>query len=295
MPTIMLTIRRTAVLVATFLGLIMLPQLGEASISVSQTVDRGEMAFEDTVNFEISVTWDGPAHAYRFDKPFRVQADRMTVTRFSSTVRSSGTGSDERTTKFFEYQLTPVLSGMATIAALNIEYVTWPDSLTGILVTDPVSISIREPLPPDMRETGGIDSGWWAVIVVCLTGLGVGLFAIFKRKAPAQKVLTPRERFLVELDELKAAAGNDLKRFQTGLCRSLTSYIADRYKLNIESKLAEAIVSEMNQVEPDQVRSKTLADWLLRAEKEKYAPIATAPGDVTRLASEIEQYFQKLK
>lgn len=253
------------------------------------------MAFEDTVNFQISVTWDGPAHAYRFDRPFRVQADRMKVARFSSTVRSSGSGPDEKTTKFFEYQLTPHLSGMATIEPLNIEYVTWPDSLTGILSTDPVSISVREPLPPELREEGGMDSGWWAVIVVGLIGLGVGLYSIFKRKAPKEEIRTAREKFLDELEDVKRESGADLKKFQTGLYRSLTSYVSSKYGLKIENQAAESIASELSQAEPDQIVSRALADWLIRAEKEKYAPIATAPGEVTRLASEIKQYFEKLK
>jgi len=288
-------IRRITILAYTYLGLIMLPQLGAASISVSQSVDRTEMAFEDTVNFQISVTWDGPAHSYRFDKPFRVQADWMKVTRFSSTVRSSGSGADEKTTKFFEYQLTPHLSGVATIEPLNIEYVTWPDSLTGIMVTDPVSISIRKPLPPELREEGGMDSGWWAVIVVGLIGLGVGLYSIIKRKAPVKNIQTAREKFLEDLEKAKRESGSDLKGFQTGLYCSLASYISAKYGLKIESQTAEFIVSELNQIEPDQTISRTLADWLIRAEKEKYAPITTAPGEVTRLASEIKQFFERLK
>ena len=292
---IIVAIRQTTILAIAYLGLSLAPQLGEASISVSQAIDRGEMAFEDTVRFEISVSWDGPAHAYRFDKPFRVQVDRMTVARFSSTVRSSGSGPDEKTTKFFEYQLTPNLSGLATIAALNIEYISWPDSLTGILVTDPVSISIRDPLPQELREEGGMDSGWWAVILVVLGGLGVGLYSTFKRKAAVDKIQTAREKFLGELEEIKRGSGTDLKKFQTGLYRSLISYIVGKYSLSIKKQTAESVVSELSRVELDQTTCRTLTDWLIRAEKEKYAPIATAPGEVTRLASEIKQFFEQLK
>ncbi|MCD6250566.1 MAG: hypothetical protein J7J98_09575 [candidate division Zixibacteria bacterium] len=253
------------------------------------------MAFEDTVNFQISVIWDGPAYDYRFDKPFRVQADRMKVTRFSSTVRSSGSGPDEKTTKFFEYQLTPLLSGMATIEALNIEYVTWPDSLTGIMVTDPVSISIRKPLPPKLSEENVMNSGWWAVIAVGLIGLGFGLYSIFKRKTSVEKVQSAREKFLEELDEVKRESGSDLKKFQTGLYGSLTSYFETKYGLKIDNQTADLIASELDQIEPDQTVNRTLADWLIRAEKEKYAPLTTSPGEVTRLASEIKQFFERMK
>jgi chaperonin cofactor prefoldin len=287
-------IRKVALLAFSCLGLLMMPQRGAASIAVSQSIDRGEMAFEDTARFQISVTWDGPAHAYRFDKPFRVSVDRMKVARFSSTVRSTGTGPDEKTTKFFVYELSPNLSGMATIEALNIEYVTWPDSLTGILVTDAVSISIRQPRPRDSSDEGGLDSGWWAVIVVCLMGLAFGLYSMFKRKAPTEKIQTVREKFLDELEEAKRESGGDLKKFQTGLCRALISYISGKYRVNTENQTVESVVSELNRIEPDQSVSRTISQWLIRAEKEKYAPIVTAPGEVTRLASEVKQYFDKL-
>lgn len=290
-----LTIRQISILAFLHLGLAMLPEVSGASITVSQSVDRSEMAFEDTVHFQISVTWDGPAHVYRFDKPFRVQAERMKVTRFSSTVRSSGSGPDEKTTKLFEYELRPHLSGMATITALNIEYITWPDSATGILVTDPVSISIDEPRPQELHTEEGLGLGWWAVILLGLAGAGAGSYVIFKRRAPKEKILTAREMFLEELEEVKREAGSNLKKFQTGLCRSLIWYIGRRYGLNTESRAAESIVTELKQVEPDQGISRTLADWLTRAEKEKYAPIAAAPGEVIRLESEIRQFFEKMK
>jgi hypothetical protein len=52
-----------AVLTVASLGLY--PSAGVASISVAQSINRTEMAFEDTAVFHITVNWDGPVMELR--------------------------------------------------------------------------------------------------------------------------------------------------------------------------------------------------------------------------------------
>lgn len=283
----------TIVAVISSLGLA--PGTGQGAISVSQSIDRTEMAFEDTADFQVVVSWSGPAHAYRFEKAFRVQSDRLKVARFSSSVRSTGTGPDELTTKIFEYRLAPILSGVATIEPLVIEYVAWPDSLVGELVTDPVTVAIAEPVPAELREEGGISGGWIALIAVLVIGAGVGLYAVFKPKVAGEVVKSPALSFLEELEQVRKDSGMDLKKFQTGLYRCLEGYIRVRYGIDLSGCPASAAATELEKVEPSGSVRDTLSDWLTRAEREKFSPLAAAPGEVPRLEAEVRSFFEKLK
>jgi len=268
---------------------------GQTSISVSQSVDRTDMAFEDTANFRVTVSWDGPAYAYRFDKAFRLQSDRLKVARFSSSVRSTGVGPGETTTKIFDYQLTPALSGSATIQPLVIDYTTYPDSTTGQLQTDAVTISVAEPKPTKGLEKGKFSDGWIALVVVFVLGLGVGVYALFKPKAKKDIIKSPVELMLENLDAARKDAGMDLKRFQTGVSRCITSYIQVRYGVDLNGRSAAQAAIELEKVETNQAVREALSGWLARAEREKFSPLASAPGEVSRLESEIRAFFEKLK
>lgn len=267
----------------------------QSSISVSQSIDRTEMAYEDTAAFRVVVTWDGPAHAYRFEKPFRVQSDKLKVARYTSSVRSNGVGPSEITTKVFEYQLAPFLSGVATVQPMVIEYVTWPDSTVGQLVTDAVTLTVAEPVPADERRGGGFSGGLIAIIIVVVVGLGVGGYSLFKQKPQKEVIKNPAEVFLDQLAAMRKDSGMDLKKFQTGLYRILEVYIHSRYGLDITGKPASAIADELDNVEPDQTVRAALAGWMARAEREKFSPVEIAPGEVPRLESEVRAFFEKLK
>jgi len=289
------TLRQNLVFGLTACLLWPIPSVGEASISVAQSIDRTEMAFDDTAAFRITVTWDGPALAYRFEKAFRLNSDKLKVARYSSSVRSAGYGPTETTTKVFEYQLAPVLSGIATIQPLILEYVSWPDSLVGELTTDPVSVAIAEPVPAELRKQGGLSGGWLALIIVGVMGAAVGAFAFFKPKPRIEKVKSPVEVFLEQLDAVRKDAGMDLKKFQTGVYRRLIVYIQTCYGLDLTGQSADATARELAAVEPDQSVSEVLSGWLIRAEKEKFSPLTPAPGEVSRLEAEIRGFFDRLK
>jgi hypothetical protein len=266
-----------------------------AAISVSQSLDRTDMAFEDTAHFQVTVTWDGPVYAYRFDKAFRLQSDRLKVARFSSSVRSANAGTGEITTKVFDYELTPALSGIATVQPMLIEYVTWPDSTVGQLSTDAATISVTDPVPAETGQSNRFSGGWIALIAVAVFGLGVGLYAAFKPKAKKEVIKSPTEVFLEQLDVARKDADMDLKKFQSGVSRALTGYILARYGVNLTGHAASAAAIELEKVEPNQAVREALAGWLARAERERFSPLASAPGEVLRLESEIRAFFERMK
>ena len=167
-----------------FLTLILLlvGSVSAAGISVSQTIGANEMAFEDTLTFEVTLTWDGPQSAYFFGQPLNPGFEKLKVGRFSSAISSAGSGDAEITTKRFEYQLIPILSGQAQISPVAIEYVSWPDSIPGKLSTEAMSIKVAEPRPKKIKEP--VSWLWWAVVIVLLAGGGA--VAVFRVRSKSQ-------------------------------------------------------------------------------------------------------------
>jgi hypothetical protein len=252
------------------------------------------MAYEETATVEIAITWEGSPLAYRFDKPLRLESNRLKVASFSSTVSSAGSGTEEITTKVFRYSLSPTGSGLATIEPVSIEYVTWPDSIAGELLTDPMTVSIAEPIPTVSSGSGGISTG----IVVALAGLalaavGLTIYAV-RRRQPREVVKTPGQQFLDDLSALRIEAGNDLKKFQTGLYRNLVVFISARYGLELSGKTNEDIISELEQSDAAPAVKEAISTWLTRAEKEKFSPVVAAPGEAVRLESEVREFFAKM-
>ncbi len=263
------------------------------AVSVSQSLDRTEIPFEEAVHLRIEISWPGAPTAYLFQKALRINADRLKVASLSSTVTSSGAGADETTTKVLDYTLRPTAPGLATIDATTIEYLVWPDSVAGELITDPMTVTVAEPVP--VKETGGDgpSTGLVVIIVVLvLAAAGVVVF-ILRRRRPREVSRTPGELFLDNLARLKLEAGSDLKAFQTGLYKLLAEYLSARYAIDIEGKSAETVLGELEQAGMSLQAREKIGGWLTRAEKEKYAPVTAAPGDVIRLESEIREFFEK--
>ena len=223
------------------------------SISLSQSVDRTEMRFEDTLGFEITVRWQGSPIAYRFEHALRLKSDQLKVASFSSTVSSDGAGPTETTTKKLMYKLAPVLSGQATIDPVAVEYVSWPDSIPGMLMTDPVHVTVAAPSPK--AQTGdGVSNLWIALTAVLVIGIPAAVVGILRRRRgkAVEPKKTPREKVLDTLAELRRDAGNDLNRFQTGLHRLLLDYIAERYGLEVSRREIAQIGEELAGVEKNE-------------------------------------------
>jgi hypothetical protein len=106
---------------------VLVPSAMAQGISVSQSLSSFNIAYEDSVLFGIELKWVGPQSAYLFGRPLNPAFDGMIVRGFSSSISSTGDGSDEVTTKQYRYVLAPISSGPGQIASVNISYVTWPE------------------------------------------------------------------------------------------------------------------------------------------------------------------------
>ncbi len=251
------------------------------------------MPFEETAEFEIAVSWNGSPTAYRFPKALRLQADKLKVARFSSKVSSTGIGADEVTTKLFKYVLEPTLSGQGTIEPLAIEFVSWPDSVAGELLTDRVTITIAVPVPQIATTEGEGSLLLWGMIVLVVIGGAVGVVLFLRKREPGEAVKTPGQMFLDELTVLRTGS-SDLKDFQTGLYKNLLSFLEAKYGIAVSGRSTGMIVADLEKTDLSLHAREKIAGWLTRAEKEKYSPSVMLPGESLRLESEVRELFEKM-
>ncbi|HUV31229.1 MAG TPA: BatD family protein [Acidobacteriota bacterium] len=282
-------------LLCALLLVLPVPAAMSAGISISQSIDKTETAFEDVVHLEIRLSWPGPQSAYLFDQPLNPVFDGFKVTEFSSSVSSTGSGENEITAKTLRFTLAPRSSGMASIQPLTVSYVSWPDSIPGELVTEAMVVTIAE-----RRPTARSESGDFFTLPRVLGGLGVMIVAalvvavVVRRRKPPVIVKSAREVFLENLSRLRAECGNDLKKLQTGVYKHLTDYLAGEYQLDLANRTADEVAAALEDTNVSQAHREKIVGWLTRAEKEKYSPVTGAPGETVRLEAELREFFEKM-
>ncbi len=263
-------------------------------ISVSQSLDKSQLAFDDSATFEITLQWPGSQFAYRFPQPLDPQFEKLRVGRFESSVTSKGSGAGEITYKTFRYTLLPLAAGEGRIEPVRISYLTAPDSIPGEVVTEGMSVTIAAPPPIPEQRRAPLVWVWVAVWTVLVAGaVAAGVMIRKRRRAvPPVPVKTPKDKALEELASVRKEAGEDLKRFQAGVYRVLADYLQARFDIRADElddqKLVEAI---MGTDLPAGARSK-LADWVVTARMDKFRPVAGAPGETLRRASDIREMLE---
>lgn len=263
-------------------------------ITVSQYVDKTEVAYEDSLLFNIELKWTGSQMAYRFDKPLNPVLENLKISGFSSSVGSIMQNGEEVTTKKFRYILIPRLPGSAIINPVDISYLSWPDSVAGQLMTEPVSVTIAKPVK---KETSENKLPVWILIIAVVLIAGMLIFVIYVRKnkqKPKEIVLSPKDRFLTELSSLKDSAKNDLKIYQSGLYKLLNEYFKTVYKFEFVEYNEDDFKENMSRTKLTPGQIEQLGRWLEKAHKDKFLPIKATPGEVIRLDSEIREFFEKI-
>lgn len=265
-------------------------------LSVSQSLDKSQLAFDDSATFEITLQWPGSQFAYRFPQPLDPTFEKMRVGRFESAVTSRGSGAGEVTYKTFRYTLFPLAAGEGRIEPVTIRYLTAPDSIPGEAVTEGMTVTIAP--PPPVPEQPSSSPVWvWVAIGSALAAVGVVTgVAIRKRRrnVPVATVKTPKEAAIDQLAAVRKEAGEDLKKFQAGVYRVLADYLQARFDIRADElddqKLVEAI---MGADLPAAAKSR-LADWVVTARKDKFRPVTGAPGETLRRASDIRETLETM-
>lgn len=285
---------------ATLSGLILLllllmfaPPLRADGISVSQSIDRTSVAFEDSIRFEIVLNWNGPPSAYLLGQPLSPQISGLRVHGFSSSITSAGEGGAEVTTKAYRYTLVPNTSGVGRIEPVSISYVTWPDSIPGELVTEAMTVNVAPPRPAELEH--GSSVAWIVAVVVIAALVTAGVVVRRARtKRPVEPVRTALQVFLDGLVDIRKEAGNDLKQFQTCLYRIMSEFLSAKYSINVNSLSDDELQEALGKTDMNQEVKAKVAGYLLMARRDKFRPVSAAPGDTIRLETEIRDLFEKI-
>ncbi len=265
-----------------------------AAISLSQSIDKTEMAFEDSAKFEITVEWQGPQFAYRFVNPLNPYIDRLKIGPFTSSISSVGTGKEEITTKKFTYVLIPTSSGEGKINPITISYITWPDSVSGELVTEPVTMTIGEQV---IKAKSGRFPVWIPIIGgLLVVGSGAAIYFLRAKAVKGRPVVKkPSDTALDELAKLKTESGTDFKKFQTGVHHILLNFLRTQHDINLSGQNEEKIEELLAKTSLSEQERAGLKYWLVRAERDKYRPVEAAPGETVRLETELRRFFENVK
>ena len=265
-----------------------------AAIQVSQSLDKNEIAYEDSARLEITIEWEGTQSAYRFERALDPFFDRLKVKAFSSSISSHPSEGIEKTTKTFIYLLVPTSSGTGKIDPITIKYLAMPDSLEGELVTEPMEIVIAERIPVETK--GSNHYFWWFLTGAVVLGAG-GFIVYWKKKASRPKVprLSPAESFLEELERVKNESGSDLKKFQSGLHSALADFIGAAFELDFSSVSDEGVAEAFDGTNLNENQKQKIANWFVKARMDKFRPVTSPPGEVVRLENEIRSFFETLK
>ncbi len=262
-------------------------------ISVSQSVDKFEIAYEDSLTFEIKLQWEGPQFAYYFDKPLSPYFDRLKVRGFSSSISSTGESGSEITTKKFKFVLIPIGSGNVTIESVPISYIAMPDSIPGELMTEAMSVTIAPAIPKKVESN---EIPFWITVISMALLISGGLFIFIKKRAKPEEeeFITPKEQFLTGLTELKKNAGSDMKIFQSGLYDLLVSYLFDAQGILVSDESYEELENKLSECNLSEAQSVKVFEWITKARKDKFRPVSSSPGETIRLESEIRNYFENI-
>ncbi len=269
------------------------------AISISQSLDKSNIAFEDSAIFEITVSWQGAQRDYIFNKALVPYIDRLKVRGFSSSISSTNvTGllekEGELTTKKFRYVLIPTSSGEGIIDAVEIEYLKMPDSVSNVLITEPMTIMIAEKIPEIIEETNS-RTKYLIIIGLILTA---SLAALYIRKKIAREKpvkQSPKDSFLKSLMELKNLSGSDMKKFQSGLYELFCSFIKASFQLDLREISESEIETKIRETRLNSEEQYKISNWIIMAQKDKFRPVDSSPGDVIRLESEVRIIFEKMK
>lgn len=261
-------------------------------ISVSQSLDKSNVAYEDSVSFEIILKWDGPQSAYLFNKQLNPNVDRMKIRGFSSSVSSEIISGKEFTIKKYNYTLIPVTSGLSNIESVTLNYLKWPDSIPGELFTEAMTIDIAFPKKVEAKKENNLL--WYFIIAGIIIAIVILIIILKKSKKPKEIVQSPKEIILEKLTRLKSDTSGDMKNFLSGLYGIILGYLKNEYNLEIKDFDETNFYDQLKKTKLTNQQIEKLSLWLIKAQKAKYSPVSSAPGDQIRLETEVRDFFEKM-
>ncbi len=263
------------------------------NISLSAALDKIDIQYEETVELKLEIKWQGDITSYAFEVIPLPELENLKVLGTSSAISSGKENGNEITTRTFKYTLKPTGAGIGTINPITLQSVSMPDSIPGHLSTQLMKVNIAKPIP--VEKESGVQI-YLYLMVAALMIATVVIVVLKKRKGPdVEPIKSPEEYFIDTLAQIKANSQSDRTLFFTKLHAALTDYIKLKYNIEISGQNAEKISGQIDKLEISANYKEKISGWLIQSEKEKYAPFGGEPGDIIRLISELDNFFNDIK
>lgn len=263
------------------------------NISLSASLDKSDITYEETVELKLEIKWHGDITSYAFEVIPLPKLENLKVLGTSSAISSSVEENHEFTTRSFKYSLQPTGSGVGTIQPIILQCISMPDSIPGELSTQLMKVTIAEPIPPEVESDVSV---YLYFVLASLMIAAVVIVVLKKKNKPdVEPVKSPQDQFSDALAQMKSENQSDRKLFFTKLHSALTDFIKSKYNVETSGRTAEIISADLEKLKISPDEKEKISGWLIRAEKEKYAPFSGEPGDIIRLISELENFFKNIK
>jgi hypothetical protein len=235
-------------------------------INLSSHIDNTDIAFEEAVNFEVKLTWEGSLADYSFEILSLPETDKLKVVGTSSSISTEEREGVDITIRSFKYSLEPTLSGTGIIKPLILRYVAMPDSIPGQLTTPEFKILIADPVPKE--KTGGLSTT--LIIVIGAIIIFVVIVTIIKSRRKTGTIepqKSAEEIFIDTLEAILKESHSDRKQFFTRLYKLLVSYVESKYGISAGGKTTVAILNEIEALDIPLERKEKIIGYLTMAEK----------------------------
>ncbi len=263
------------------------------NISLSAALDKIDIQFEETVELKLEIKWQGDITSYAFEVIPLPELENLKVLGTSSAISSGVENDNEITTRTFKYTLKPTGSGIGIINPITLQSISMPDSIPGLLSTQLMKVNIAIPIP--VEKESGVQIYLYLMIAALMIA-AVVIVVLKKRNRPdIEPIKSPEEYFSETLAQIKANSQQDRTQFFTKLHSALANYIKAKFSIETSGQNAEKIVGQIEKLEISANYKEKISGWLIRSEKEKYAPFGGEPGDIIRLISELENFFNDIK
>lgn len=275
---------------------LLLFQFGQAwgeEISLSARLDKTEIPFESTVELSLEVRWQGGIEKYAFEILPLPTAHGLRPLGTTSSISSRKENGVDYTTRTFKYTLKPVTGGTGVIEPIVLRYVAMPDSIPGQLTSQQFQIAIAQPLPPEKKSHLPIVVALSAIILFLSVCAIYFLSLRRKKRIPREPIRTAEQIFLDDLSLAKKESQSERKLFFTRLYKLLIGFMEKKYGISGAGRATSDILSEMEKAEIPLESKEQLSIWLTLADKEKYAPSGGTPGDIIRLITDLEIFFNR--
>lgn len=262
-------------------------------LSLSASLDKTAIGFEEKVTLVLEIRWTGTIADYRFGMLPIPETERLAVQGSSSAISSDEREGQDITTRTFRYEFKPTKGGTGRIYPITLEYITMPDSVPGQLMTQELTVLIAPPMKK-VEETG---LAWYYYVIIAVIVIGVVIAVIvfvIKRGASVEPEVKPEQAVLVKLAGIREDGQADRKAFYTRLYRLLLDYITQKYGVAVSGMMPQDVMAALDEKEMPPGEKDKLSGWLTLADREKFAPGGGEPGDTIRLITEIENHMQTL-